>query len=1053
VKFTKVSIDGYGRFKDREVEISPGLQVVAGPNEQGKSTLRHFIGDMLYGQKRSTVQRLYDESNHLRAPWDESGGYGGRIWYALDSNREFEIHRNFSREKESIQVFDRTDAQDITGDFTTLRNRESTFAERHLGMTKEVFLAMATISHVSLDELGNKQALIKIREKLLSLTDSGTGESSAESAIKRLMDRIYAIGQNAARTKPLPMARARLVDLQKEHEQVEALREEINGIEVERHSTLRALADLAEARTGLEKQLAAHDRLNTEARLDKAEALKADIDAMTAASFESAYLREFPLDSAPEVRRAATLMAADGEQIKRTESERDELASNREKELERLGPDGAVDMAELDPAFEERLAELDSRTHWLSDRLEQLTEGYDTAKRRHEEAREDLDALPDFSRLAADPVTWLTQLASEFAEARNIRDDRRIHLTELGKSVERTQSQLEEPNRLFADVRDLPAVLREYEVRAQTHKDELEELRAGADDAATRAALMGNRVPGFAFLVLLCASAAAVTGAVAVMTGNYTFFFPSGISGAGLVTFTLFVFLTVQARNKALFRLERAEDQIAKAAEEDEKGREFVEALMVRARSQTPRELEARHERYQHLVDEFVEQEEEHAEALAETREAEQNVDRMYGALAKYFAKAGDDVQGEGDVQPAAMRAIGRYQEYRDAKRRASESAEALERRRKELDELTTQLDALREEELELSLKVRQTLRENHYADEQKADTALKALRGYRIRSAQNRQRRGEVAILEGSLQRIERQIESENSSLSAHAESLEHLLKQAGVASLKAFEAEAEKARAYAEKWSARKVLEERLATLLEGTTLAELRAQVKSFGPLPEQMTMSMDDVKGRLASLQEEVEAKQKQEHALHISTTERNAGSRSLNEVEEERAATEAQVRELELELQAASHASSMLEEVTRERHSRIAPHLAELSSEYLKEITGGAYDELLVNRDMQISIRIPQTKALNEAPESQLSKGTVDQIYLALRLAMVQCISEYGERIPMLLDDPFANYDDARLSRAMELLYRISLDNQILLFTCRRDVVRAAKNIDVPVIRL
>ena len=84
MKFTKVSIDGYGRFKDREVEISPGLQVVAGPNEQGKSTLRHFIGDMLYGQKRSTVQRLYDESNHLRAPWDEFEGLVDGIMAAYD---------------------------------------------------------------------------------------------------------------------------------------------------------------------------------------------------------------------------------------------------------------------------------------------------------------------------------------------------------------------------------------------------------------------------------------------------------------------------------------------------------------------------------------------------------------------------------------------------------------------------------------------------------------------------------------------------------------------------------------------------------------------------------------------------------------------------------------------------------------------------------------------------------------------------------------------------------------------------------------------------------
>ena len=1053
MKFTKVSIDGYGRFKDREVEINPGLQVVAGPNEQGKSTLRHFIGDMLYGQKKSTVQRLYEESNQLREPWDDSGGYGGRMWYTLDSGREFEVQRNFSRKKESIQVYDRTDAREITGDFTTLRNRESTFAERHLGMTKEVFLGMATISHVNLDELGDKQALIKIREKLLSLTDSGTGESSAESALKRLTDRIASIGQAAARTKPLPMARALLVDLQKEQEQVEALREELNDIEEERRSALQALAEMAGARVALEARLAAHEQMNTVARLEKAEALKADIDTMTAESFESADLREFPLDSAPEVRRAATLATAASDQIKRTEAERDELAGNREKELERLGPDGAADMEELDPALEDRLAELESHIQRLGDRVEQLDEGRDTAKARHEEAREDLDRLPDFSRLAADPVTWLTQVAGDFAEARKDRDDRRAGLAELGEAVERTQAELEGPAKLFEDVRDLPADLREYDARTQAHKDEREKFEVEAGEADARAALMGNRIPLFTVLALLCMAGAAVTGVVALVTGNYTFFLPGGISGAGLIIFMAFALLALQVRNKALWRLEGVEDRMSKAVEDDRNRREFIENLMERSESETPRELEALHDRYERLVDELARLEGEHERQLAAARGAEEKVERLYGDLEKSFARAGDDVAGEGDVQPAAMRAIGRYQEYRDAKRRASESAEALERRQKELDGLVEQLKALKEEELELSLEVRQTLRENHYPDEQKADTALKALRGYRIRSAQNRQRRGQVAVLEGSLERIERQLESEAASITAHSQFLERWLKQAGVASLEEFEAKAETARAYLEKWNARKSTEERLSMLLEGTTLAGLRAEVESSGPLPEEPGMTAEEVKNRQASLQEEVDAKQKQEHALHISITEVGAGSRSLNEVEEERAATEARVRELEMEMQAASYASSVLDEVTRERHSRIAPRLAELASGYLEEITDGAYDELLVNRDMRISIRIPQTKTLHEAPESQLSQGTVDQIYLALRLAMVQCISEHGERIPMLLDDPFANYDEARLARALNLLHRISADNQILLFTCRQDVVRAAKKIGAPVIRL
>ena len=71
----------------------------------------------------------------------------------------------------------------------------------------------------------------------------------------------------------------------------------------------------------------------------------------------------------------------------------------------------------------------------------------------------------------------------------------------------------------------------------------------------------------------------------------------------------------------------------------------------------------------------------------------------------------------------------------------------------------------------------------------------------------------------------------------------------------------------------------------------------------------------------------------------------------------------------------------------QRHSAAQQGLAKrgLASGYLKEITAGLYDELLVDGDMQISIRIPETKSLNTDPERRLSKGTVDQIYFAMLL--------------------------------------------------------------------
>ena len=128
-------------------------------------------------------------------------------------------------------------------------------------------------------------------------------------------------------------------------------------------------------------------------------------------------------------------------------------------------------------------------------------------------------------------------------------------------------------------------------------------------------------------------------------------------------------------------------------------------------------------------------------------------------------------------------------------------------------------------------------------------------------------------------------------------------------------------------------------------------------------------------------------------------------------------------------------------------------MTEIAGEYLGTITGGAYNEIMLNRELGVSVRVPETARFANEPRQMLSKGTVDQIYLALRLALVRVFSNSGESIPMLLDDPFANYDDDRLRNALELLREVSKTNQIILFTCRDDVAKAGSKIGVEPIAL
>ena len=60
--------------------------------------------------------------------------------------------------------------------------------------------------------------------------------------------------------------------------------------------------------------------------------------------------------------------------------------------------------------------------------------------------------------------------------------------------------------------------------------------------------------------------------------------------------------------------------------------------------------------------------------------------------------------------------------------------------------------------------------------------------------------------------------------------------------------------------------------------------------------------------------------------------------------------------------------------------------------------------------------------------------------------MVKTMSEDAEQIPMVLDDPFAHYDDSRVQSAMRLMAEVGETSQVLLFTCRDDVVRAAESV-------
>ena len=108
------------------------------------------------------------------------------------------------------------------------------------------------------------------------------------------------------------------------------------------------------------------------------------------------------------------------------------------------------------------------------------------------------------------------------------------------------------------------------------------------------------------------------------------------------------------------------------------------------------------------------------------------------------------------------------------------------------------------------------------------------------------------------------------------------------------------------------------------------------------------------------------------------------------------------------------------------------HLNKTASDLISGITGGVYTSMSIDENLKAFMNT-RTKLV---PIDQVSSGTMDQIYLALRLAAAKLIQGDTAQMPLIFDDSFVLYDDERLKSALKWLAQ-SYDGQIILFTCHQ----------------
>ena len=145
--------------------------------------------------------------------------------------------------------------------------------------------------------------------------------------------------------------------------------------------------------------------------------------------------------------------------------------------------------------------------------------------------------------------------------------------------------------------------------------------------------------------------------------------------------------------------------------------------------------------------------------------------------------------------------------------------------------------------------------------------------------------------------------------------------------------------------------------------------------------------------------------------------------------------------LELALKGMEKANGILRE-------RFSPALNQEAARIFSRLTGGKYHQLSLSRDLSAVAGAEGDPEGHGAP--WLSAGTVDQLYLAVRLAVCNLTLPGA---PILLDDALAAFDDNRAQLALDCLKELAAERQILLFTCHSRESRWAEENNVPVISI
>ena len=1057
MKLTALHISGFGVYHAQTLrDIPSGLTVLHGANEAGKSTLLAFLRAAPYGFEQQT-------SRLPRYEPLEGGSHGGWVEFAARDGREFRLERQPGRRQ--------TGELTLT-DLRTDASCDASELDRILGAQKETFFSVYAFSIAELQGLESLTAE-QVKRRIWS-AGMGQGDvpvADIEQALNRQRDELYTFRSSKrplnSTLADLRAVRGELREAQARSDEHEARIDELDALDAE-------ATQLAETRGALQR------------RIDRLEQYEAARPVWQEAQVSRERLEElgpqspFPTDG---VARLERLLEKRDEQTERVRELTDQIRQ-AELQLEELTPDTRLtdcrkeiegilgeeqrlrglltdlsrrksDMEAQERSFgnalrdvghdwgAERLQALDTSQPVL-DAAQGLAGRIETATSAHAKARDDLERASD----AVDA-------------ARREAENREAELAALQDDGAPTDAEVRERREALPAAREALAKAAAAEAELAHLSERKQELSRQSEAAQKRVETGGVTVPAWlgpvVGVVLAAATVALRPSAAGIGIGLAV-----GVLVAG-------VFLWIR-RSQASSGAARA-DEARRELDELERAAADVESRRKQALvdSQTTKQQIADIEALVGVSLATAADVERAAQALDDSRERLRQAEQASRA----HAKATDALSEAEDAlrrrEQQAARAASALEETEKAwrawlaERGLAESltrdgfleivrrCDRLNEQLGGIDSLRGRIEAMEADSAEIANRAHSVWAACGRESPELAELppAIGAL-GRELGKAQKRD--AEARAQEKDLARLRAELERSEAAVQQTGTALTELLARADAADEETFRRNGAADSARSELREQIRDAEGRLAAIDRRGDRAQLEAELAETGAedASTELAEKREEHAGvdkRLAEVNQELGGLRNELSGLESSA--------DIADCLQRKSTLEATLVEQLREFGTLSAALKLLQTARNRYEQERQPLVIQRAGRYMERITGGRYTAVLKPMG-EDTLRLLDSSRTQKGIEA-LSRGTQQQLYLAMRLAYVSVHhqSPTVEPLPLIMDEVLINFDPERCRRTAELILEVAETEQVFLFTCHPETVDLFRELDpdVPVVTL